>query len=850
MKQIILIALLVSSTLFSIGQVSINQDGSEADPSSMLDVKSTDKGLLVPRMTSLQRDGILSPAAGLLVFDTDTGTFWYFHMPTQSWIEINDDTPDHRLSDADADTWIDTELRTDNDSIIFYTSGMERMTISHHGYINMNAQVSAVGFSGDGSGLINVPGDDLGDHTATQNIETDGYWLTNDGDDQGVSIDTAGNVGIGTDTPVSPLSLFNAYGDKISIWGQTKGGNRLGFGNQIRLFQMYTDRSEADIAFGYGRSESFTENMRIEGTGNVGIGTSSPGALLDVAGSIWQSGIGNSISIGIDAGPATPSNITHNVFVGFEAGKETTTGASNCGIGNRALSNNITGEYNTAIGSNSLYQNEGGDYNTACGRRTLYLNTEGYKNTATGGMALYFNETGFRNTADGYKALYNNTTGSGNTASGNGALLSNTTGFSNVAYGNSALYSNTELSNLVAVGDSALYNNGTGASGMFEGKNNTALGSKAMFSNTTGSSNTAVGYNSLYSNISGYDNTAIGRYALEDNTTGSRNTATGNLALINNTTGFRNSAYGFCALRNSDTAQDNVAIGAYSLYDNNFGDFNTSIGVFSSYNNSSGVHNTASGYSALLSNTTGNRNTASGSNALYDNETGNNNTACGVYALDDNIATHGNTALGYSTGSYSNSAGEYCTFVGYNADITSGTGYTNSMALGNGARINDDNQVHIGNSSIDEIGGYENWSNISDSRYKVNVKENVHGLDFILKLRPVTYQLDISKLAADLNEDAEHEADACISQARDAKSQIIHTGLIAQEVEAIAKAVGYDFSGVDIPEKENEHYGIRYAEFVMPLIKGMQEQQAIIEQQQLSIELLRKEIEYLKIKLK
>ena len=60
-------------------QVGINPTGANPDNSAMLDVSSTDKGVLVPRMTAAQRTGILSPAKGLLVYQNDgTEGFYYF----------------------------------------------------------------------------------------------------------------------------------------------------------------------------------------------------------------------------------------------------------------------------------------------------------------------------------------------------------------------------------------------------------------------------------------------------------------------------------------------------------------------------------------------------------------------------------------------------------------------------------------------------------------------------------------------------------------------------------------------------------------------------------------------------
>ncbi len=71
-------AIIVSYTIMAQG-VAINSDGSSADDSAMLDVKSSDMGLLIPRMTEAERDNIDTPATGLMIFQTDqTAGFYYY----------------------------------------------------------------------------------------------------------------------------------------------------------------------------------------------------------------------------------------------------------------------------------------------------------------------------------------------------------------------------------------------------------------------------------------------------------------------------------------------------------------------------------------------------------------------------------------------------------------------------------------------------------------------------------------------------------------------------------------------------------------------------------------------------
>jgi hypothetical protein len=87
-----IITLLVTSLLLSAGMtfaqgVGINADGSTPDNSAMLDIKSTDKGLLIPRMTATQRTLINNPAPGLMVYQTDVPSGYYYYDGT-SWTAV------------------------------------------------------------------------------------------------------------------------------------------------------------------------------------------------------------------------------------------------------------------------------------------------------------------------------------------------------------------------------------------------------------------------------------------------------------------------------------------------------------------------------------------------------------------------------------------------------------------------------------------------------------------------------------------------------------------------------------------------------------------------------------------
>jgi hypothetical protein len=673
------------------------------------------------------------------------------------------------------------------------------------------------------------------------------------------------NVLLGNVTPI-PYSVFDG---SVRYLGVKVGGDpeitprkkMVSVAYAYKSFEADTaDYARAGAAGGIGGSGTTNYIPKFTGSttlGNsaiyqsgsyVGIGTTSPNEQLQITGNLRlpattvTAGI---IKVGAD-------RFIHNygmgnTFVGVKAGNLTMEGGDNTANGYMALYSNTTGGANTANGGGALSCNTTGDGNTANGYMALYFNTTGHKNTANGFAALYLNTIGFDNAANGYAALTHNTTGAHNIANGYMALWANTTGTFNTANGSLALYSNTTGYANTANGYDALYSNTTGDS-------NTANGSQALYSNTTGYHNTANGSQALYFNTTGYHNTANGNEALYSNTTGYQNTANGQKALFNNTTGDSNTATGDRALYSNTTGGGNTANGYMALYSNTTGHENTATGLEALYSNTTGTFNTANGSLALNSNTTGYDNTANGWVALASNTTGYQNTADGVGALLFSTDDYNNTAVGYEALCWN--AGNCNTALGCNADVWFYTpDLTNATAIGYEASVDASNKVVIGNTDVTSIGGYAGWTHFS--RYEKNVSENVPGLAFINKLKPVTYTMDVAAIDAVLRpprqpHEGQSEQDLKLSAeemaSKQAKSQIVYTGFIAQEVEQAAKEIGYDFSGVDAPKSEKGMYGLRYAEFVVPLVKAVQEQQRMIQEHQQLIQELQKRIEELEKK--
>ena len=520
----------------------------------------------------------------------------------------------------------------------------------------------------------------------------------------GLTVLQNGNVGIGTTSPISPLTISSSnssanngivFGNTASlyeprIWTGT-GGNYDGY---LKFAINPANQNDWDVAVLSGgmNAKAFLSapsfNSSITGRGDSPImAWTNTGGNFNGKLTLGQDYITGTSSIDMVIGPSNGTlNVRNNSntsylyvnsnnglvgigttnpaqkldvagfintdqYSGYKQAGNTVLYASTT---NQALAVGASGAaawmatssslaYSVAVGQGALQTSPTSvtaQYNTAVGVNALSANANGYNNTATGYNALTSNTGGYYNTATGYNALTANTTGNYNTAQGMSALRSNTTGIQNTASGYQALYSNSTNSNNVAYGYQALYSN-------------------------TADQNMAIGYQALYSNTTGFQNTALGYQALNFNTTGSYNTATGYGAL-EFTTGNNNTANGFQAL------------------------------VF----NSSGNSNSATGHGALYNNTTGSYNTANGQGALHYNTAGNNNLALG-YQSGYNVTGSNNTLLGYQSG-YDITTGTNNVILG--TEQTTGGGITtgsNNILIGTGVRSGltptASNQLNIGN---------------------------------------------------------------------------------------------------------------------------------------------------------
>ena len=356
-KILIISCFVLTSGYFAKAQVAITGDGSDPDASAMLDIKSTTKGVLLPRMTSTQRTSITSPATGLLVYDTDLKSLVIYD--GNDWIAIRS-----QLADLDNDTRVWTEKTTDEDIVRFDLDGETRFTMGFS-----NDQNHRLSFEEEDNILI---GENAGLNSSTSTRQ---------------SILIGKNAGQVTNDALIEHIVIGLDG-----YGQMRGTGSVLIGNEINNAITF-GYSEYDVMIGYQAGYRKTSGRR-----NVFLGSHAmAGKLANFTGS-------NNNVIGYQAG-LYGGGSTNNI-IGSQAGMNAT-GSFNNIIGYQA-GQSVTGSYNVVVGNKSAFGLTSGKYNVIIGEQTgISLGDSDY-NIMIGYQAGY-NYVGDRSVFIGYQAGYNET---------------------------------------------------------------------------------------------------------------------------------------------------------------------------------------------------------------------------------------------------------------------------------------------------------------------------------------------------------------------------------------------------------------------------------------------------------
>ncbi|WP_460475201.1 tail fiber domain-containing protein [Emticicia fontis] len=282
----------------------------------------------------------------------------------------------------------------------------------------------------EGAGLFNVMlSDDKGYGIwMPYQFLTDTYWAVSNTNHLYQNIPF--NLGIGTDAPSYKLDVRK---DNTNIIASFSGNNSSGTGIRLssgvtgstdgfpissewQLFHSGSGTTSENGGFGqlHFKDQSGTK-MILRNNGRVGIGVLNPSEMLEVNGNAQINGridirnTGLGVFIGEGAGKNDDLTQKYNTFIGFNAGKEITSGSNNLAIGAGALETNITGAFNVAVGRLALLNNTSGGSNVAIGSNAGFNSTGSYNvfiGNAAGANAIGNDKLYIHNSDDSAPLIY------------------------------------------------------------------------------------------------------------------------------------------------------------------------------------------------------------------------------------------------------------------------------------------------------------------------------------------------------------------------------------------------------------------------------------------------------------
>ena len=584
-----------------------------------------------------------------------------------------------------------------------------------------------------------------------------------------------GNVGIGTTTPAQKLTIAGI-------------GPVLGFDNSSQLLAKNTGGSyetwliprenDGQMYLMYGangfniRNNSSVNTMFMNNAGNVGVGTTTPLSKLDVVGDVRLAQI---------TAPGIVTDKLYNVLGNlFWNGSPVSSSATS---GNGIT---VTG---SVVDLGGPISNATTTFTSATDNMFQMISSNAALNTKAG-----FNlRMDAGSTARQYEVLSRKSDATANSGSSDfliNNLFSTAGGFIEafkIDGSSSDISINGAKTTASAYGNFLIPNGNVGIgtttpSEKLDVTGNVKFSGALMPNNLAGTSgqvltSAGAGVVPTWTTLSGFT-TLI-------NDAGSRNLFAGALVGANGT--------------------DNVFVGESAGAGNSLtGDYNVIIGSLAAQNKTDGDLNTIIGWHAGFAGTVNHiANTLigaqAGENLLGTTLQAKLNTFVGEKAGQNTTTGDNNVFIGNQVG-LANTDGDQNVLIGNLSNVVGGN-LQNAIAIGYQASVNASNKIRLGNAAITVIEGQVPYTNPSDRRLKTNINDIGLGIDFIKKLRPVTYQMKIG----------------------DGRQ---HWGFIAQEIEDL---VGTDNSVLTIGEDSTRSLGLRYTDFIAPIVKAMQEQQKEIE---------------------
>ncbi|UTW61481.1 hypothetical protein KFE98_15900 [bacterium SCSIO 12741] len=603
-KAITLVAFLLISGFAQAQWVLINQGGGNPHASAALEIDDTSRGLLPPRLTTTQMNNISSPASGLMIYNADSSTYYYYDgsiwtnigtggssssTVSTNWVEYTPVYTGFGTVTADTFYW-----RREGPDVLIrgkFTKGTGT---------SVEAQISLP------SGLTisnDVSVSEIAGTAAWAGGATTTYYtiLVDPGETHfafGYSNNSSGALAKTDGSIIFSSSSTQAVSARIPILGWSASSGSSGSSSTPNLTQVLTEGNDAG-------------NDTLNNVGLIGMGTNTPTSTIDIQKTTenFSISIANTKSSASDK-KAVFANVTGvgngDNYGLYGAANNNTSASDKYGVYGEAggTSGNTYGIYGTATGSSAWagYFNNGNVYidnNVGIGTTTLdsVLNVNGgimassirLTNGATNGHVLTSDGMGNATWAPSAGGSADTATVLADADRDTYVSTQNSSGADSdtigLTLGGALQYEFITGGQILVPGSNAsVYigpgvGNGNGAFGnsvigfqAFENNvsavNNVAMGTQAMREKTSGNRNTAVGPYAMYFNTTGVGNTALGYAAGYGNSTtkltGSNNVFLGDDAGRNMTTGSSNVLAGRGAGRNLSTGSNNVFIGSES----------------------------------------------------------------------------------------------------------------------------------------------------------------------------------------------------------------------------------------------------------------------------------------------